>query len=66
VIKMLNVPGAFAFILAGVDEPLGLLGGPVGVIQAFLLDDPAQQAQLILGVQDLEGLRQARFLPVHA
>ena len=54
------------FFLLRIDEPLRLLGGILVFIQVHAADDASQGAQLVLAVEDLETVRQARFLPVQA
>ncbi|MNJ80877.1 hypothetical protein D3C77_794230 [compost metagenome] len=58
--------GAQALVLLAVNEPLRLTGRPLVVIQAQLADHPLDQALLIIGIEDLEILRQTSFLPMGA
>ena len=55
-----------SLILVGIDEPLHLARHPAGLIQVLRLDDLADEALLVLGVQDLEALRQTRLAPVQS
>jgi len=66
VIALLDVASAQAVVLARVDEPLGLPRRVAGLIQLQALEQAPDQAVLVLGIQDLEALRQARFTPVLA
>jgi hypothetical protein len=49
---------AQAVLLAATDEPLRLLGRKTLVVDAELLHQPLDRRELVLGVQDLEALRQ--------
>ena len=53
-------------VLLPVYEPLRLLGGILVLIQVQPAYHPAQGTQLVLTVEDLKTVRQARFLPVQA
>ncbi|MND94899.1 hypothetical protein D3C80_871350 [compost metagenome] len=57
---------ADALVLLAVDEPLRLARRPLVVVEAQLADHPLDQALLVVGVEDLEVLRQPRLLPVGA
>ncbi len=61
-----HMRGAQALVLLAVDEPGGLARRPALFVQPQLADHPLDQTLLIVGVDDLEVLRQARFLPVLA
>ena len=52
------------FVLLGVDEPLNFLRHPAAVVDFEILEQALDQAQLIVGIDDLEVLRQFRFLPM--
>ncbi|MEA3219929.1 MAG: hypothetical protein OZX49_01025 [Immundisolibacter sp.] len=59
-----HVAGALALVLAGVDE-----GGDLGRLErlvAQFLEQALDQPLLVVGVQDLEGFRQAGLAPVGA
>ena len=58
--------GAQAIFLATRNEPLSLLGREPLVVNAELFVQPLDGRQLVLGVQNLEGLRQVRQFPVGA
>ena len=60
----LDMLGATALVLLAVDEPLRLASRPAAVIQAEVANDALDQAQLVVGIEDLEAFRQAGFLPV--
>src|SRR3546814_7593397 len=53
------------FFLLRVDPAGDGLGRPLIVGQIEILDDALDQPYLIVGIQNLEVLRQAGFLPVH-
>ncbi len=53
-----------AFVLLTVDEPLRLACRPALLVEAQLADHPLDDALLVVAVEDLEILRQPRFLPV--
>ena len=53
-----------AFVFLRVDEPLDLLRHPAGVVDLEVLDQPLDQAQLVVRVDDLEILRQIGLAPV--
>ena len=55
-----------AVILLPIDKPLRLPGGVLVFIQVQAPDYPPQGAQLVITVQDLKTVGQARFLPVQA
>ena len=63
---VVEVLGALAVVLARVDEPLHLLGGPLGLVEAHRLEDAADYAILVFGIEDLEGLRQVDVAPMGA
>src|SRR5690606_10165589 len=52
----LDMLGATALVLLAVDEPLGLASRPAAVIQAKVANDALDQAQLVVGIEDLEAL----------
>ena len=58
--------GSQAIFLAAGDEPLGLLGREALIVDAELFVQPLDGGQLVLGVQNLKGLRQVRQFPVGA
>ncbi|CAI8916143.1 hypothetical protein EMIT0196MI5_30307 [Pseudomonas sp. IT-196MI5] len=60
----LNVLWTQAFVFLPVDEPLGLTGRPALFVQTELADHPLDQPLLVVAVENLERLAQARFLPV--
>ncbi|KAI1692489.1 hypothetical protein Ddc_23582 [Ditylenchus destructor] len=60
----LDMLWAQAFVFLAVDEPLRLTRRPTLLVEAQLADDPLDQALLVIAVEDLEGLGQARLLPV--
>ncbi len=64
IVAVLEMLGPVALVLVRIDEPLHLAGHPAALIQALRLDEFLDQAQLILGVQDLEALDQARLAPM--
>ena len=55
-----------ALVLLGVDEPGDLLRHPSRLVELERADELAHEALLILGVENLEGLRQAGFAPMHS
>ncbi len=55
-----------AFVLLRIDEVLQVLRHPACLVELECPDHLLDQAQLVLGVEDLEGLRQARLAPVQA
>ena len=57
---------AQALVLAAVDEPLQLLRRPALLVEAHGPHHPPDDAQLVVGVDDLEVLRQSGLLPVGA
>ena len=60
----LDMLRAQAFVFLAVDEPLRLTRRPTLLVEAQLADHPLDQALLVIAVEDLEGLGQARLLPV--
>ncbi|MDH6590726.1 hypothetical protein M2165_000615 [Variovorax sp. TBS-050B] len=62
----LDVAGAQAVFLGAGDEPLRLLGRIAFVVDVELLHEPLDRRELVLRVEDLEGRRQVRELPVRA
>ena len=66
VVAIGEVLRAPALILAGVDEALHLARNPALLVELLLADDLAHQALLVVLVEDLERLRQARLPPVPA
>ena len=58
----LDSTGAQALFLAVADKPLGLFGGVLLVVNVELLHQAFDGAELVLGVQNLERLRQIRQL----
>jgi hypothetical protein len=63
--RILKMGGAAAFVLVRVDEPLDLAWHPAALIKVPRLQNLADEAHLVLGVQDLKALRQMGFAPVH-
>ena len=61
-----HVLGTQALILLAIDKPGGLTGRPALLVQPQFLDHPFDQPDLIIRIDDLEALGQARFLPVGA
>ena len=55
-----------AFILLSVDEVLNFTGTPAIIIQLEVLDQPLDDPQLVVRIDDLEILRQPGVLPVAA
>ena len=53
-----------ALVLLCVDEPLDLPGNPAAVVDLQVLEQALDEAQLVVGVDDLEVLRQAGLTPV--
>ncbi|EMH76398.1 hypothetical protein EHI8A_126200 [Entamoeba histolytica HM-1:IMSS-B] len=62
----LDVLRSQAFVLLAVDEPLRLACRPALLVEAQFADHPLDDALLVVAVEDLEILRQPRFLPVRA
>ena len=60
----LNVLRPQTFVFLAVDEPLRLTRRPALLVQAQFADHPLDQSLLVIAVENLEGLAQARFLPV--
>ena len=58
--------GAASFILVLVDGPNRLAHRPAVLIDVQRPHHPLDQPLLVVGIEDLEVLRQPRFLPVHA
>ena len=56
---VVDVLRSLAVVLARVDEPLRLLGWPFVVVQIETTDDALHDPQLIVGIDDLEIVRQA-------
>src|SRR5260370_39490804 len=54
------------FVLLRIDEPQDLARYPAGFVEIQRLQYLAQYPRLVLGVQDLEALRQACFAPMDA
>ncbi len=54
-----------AVVLLRVDEPHGLARRPLLLVQIQLAHDALDQPQLVVGVQNLEVLRQLGVAPVH-
>ena len=52
------------FIFLRIDIPLRLFGWPPGVIEIKVSTNPFHQAELIVTIQNLEGLRKPRLLPM--
>ena len=63
---VLQVLRAQPLVLLRVDEPRHLARHPARLVEAEAPDDPLHQPLLVLGVEDLEALRQAGLAPVHA
>jgi hypothetical protein len=61
----LDVRRAQPLVLLPVDVPLCLLRRPARLVELQLAAHALHQAQLVIAVEDLEILRQARLLPVH-
>src|SRR3569623_2114976 len=55
-----------AFFFAAIDVPLYLARRPLRLVELEALQEPADQAILIVGVEDLKGLRQIGLAPVRA
>ena len=53
-----------AFVLVLVDEVLHIARYPAGLVEALCLEQLLDESQLIVAVQNLEGLWQARLTPV--
>jgi hypothetical protein len=66
VARVLERGGAVPFVLVVIDEPLDFAWHPPGLVQLHGLHDLLDEPQLVLAVEDLEGLRQVRVAPVHA
>src|SRR5450631_1069269 len=66
VARIFKLSRAAAFVLVGIDEPLDLARHPAGFIQVLGFQNLADEAQLILGVEDLKALRQIGLAPVQA
>ena len=66
VVAVGEVLRAPALVLVGVDEALHLARNPALLVELLLADDLAHQALLVVLVEDLERLRQARLAPVAA
>ena len=64
--RLVEVVWSSPGVLVPVDEPLHLPGRPPGLVQLHGLQDALDEPQLVIGVEDLESLRQARFLPMCA
>ena len=62
----LDVLRTVAFILLAIDEPLQLARWPLFLVQPQLAHHALDQSQLVIGVEDLEVLAEAGFLPVCA
>ena len=60
----LDVAWTQAFVLLRVDPPLRLARRPALLVEAELADHPLDQALLVVGVENLEILRQLRLAPV--
>ncbi|MNM43662.1 hypothetical protein D3C81_545430 [compost metagenome] len=60
----LDVLRAQAFVFLPVDEPLGLAGRPLLLVEVEFTHHPLDQALLVVTVENLEVLHQPRFLPV--
>jgi hypothetical protein len=65
-VQRLDLRCAQALVLVGVDEVLHLARRVLLVVHAERLHHALEQRQLVLGVQDLEGLRQSRVAMVRA
>src|SRR5271167_3689444 len=63
---VLDVFGAVTLVLLRVDEPENLARNPARLVQIERLQYLAQDARLILGIQDLKALRQTCFAPMDA
>ncbi len=53
-----------ALVFLRIDEPLDFLGHPAAVVDLEIFQQALDQAQLVVRIDDLEILRQLRFLPV--
>ncbi len=62
---IINVIRPQPFILITVDKGLSLFRRPTGIIQLQLTHHPLDQPQLVIRVQNLKVLRQARLFPMH-
>ena len=58
--------GTATLVLLGVDKAGDLAGRVAGLVELHLLEQALDQALLVLGIKDLEVLRQAGVLPVGA
>ena len=56
--------GTKAFILLAIDKPLGLFRWPLRLVQTEFPTDPFDEPQLVIAIQNLKILWQARFLPM--
>ena len=63
---VVEIAGAQPFFLARVDEPSDLLGHPLVFGQIHALDQPLDQALLIVGIQNLKVRPEAGFLGVQS
>ena len=54
-----------SLVLLSVDEPGDLLRHPARLVELERSDDLADEPLLVLGIEDLEGLRQPGLAPVH-
>ena len=62
----LHVPGPQPFVLGAIDVPGGLPRRIALLVEVHRLDHALHQAQLVVGIEDLERLWQARFRVVDA
>jgi hypothetical protein len=63
---VLDLLGAKAFVLLGVDEPQYFARHPARLIEVHGLQHLAQQASLVLGIQNLKTLRKSCLAPMQA
>jgi|GEM_PF-1450627 len=66
VVAGLDMARALAFFLAAIDVARHHARRPAGVVQPALAQQALDQTDLVVGVDDLEGLRQPGLLPVGA
>ena len=63
-LRCLDMRRAQTLVLLGVDVPLALSRWPAGLVQVQFPADALDQPQLIIGIENLEVLRQTDLLPV--
>ena len=64
VVAMIDMRRAPPFIFMRIDVPLNAFGRPAVLVQLVLLNQPLDQAKLVLTINNLEVLRQIGLLPV--